>query len=335
MSGDYFAYQVLDERFVAVIKCDVAGKGIPAALIMVQVATMFNDYFRNWKLTSPGIDLSSLVLRINDTVAERQFKGRFAALTVGILDTRKGAFYTANAGDVKLHIFRRDLSAVEELTIPGGPAAGTFSSADLPIQFPQATQQIAVDDMLLLFTDGLEEAKRLLRGSDWKTFVVTEEMITEGTVAEGLQPGEDGEEFSNERIHTIIQRVVRKERYRLTRLMNPLESEVLEFDFSTSTDPVRDSVLAVVAIERIFRIVPDPAAGDGDRIKIDRIVHDFLKEHFLQYGAYFSHPVVKEGTRSEGEQREGEPEGEDYLEFSHIYEDEQFDDITMLVVARK
>ena len=54
VSGDYFSYQKLDDRYVAMIKCDVAGKGIPAALIMVQVATVFQDYFRNWTIESPG-----------------------------------------------------------------------------------------------------------------------------------------------------------------------------------------------------------------------------------------------------------------------------------------
>ena len=338
VSGDYFAYQKLDERYVAVIKCDVAGKGIPAALIMVQVATVFQDYFKNWTLKSPGLDISTFVLRVNDIVAERQFKGRFAALTVGILDTQKGAFYTANAGDVKLHVYRTAEKGVEELTIPGGPAAGTFSSADMPLQFPQEMITAAIGDLLLMFTDGLEEAKRLLRGKDWKTFVVDEQMIEAGTVAEGLQVGEDGEEFSNERVHEIVTAAATRGKYSLTRLMNPDENEALDFDFSTCRDPIRDTVLAVVAIERIFRMYADPSAGSDDRVKVDRIVHDFLKEHFVQYNRYFGHYVDKsvEGS-SEGGENEGAPithANEEYLEFSHIKEDEQFDDITMLVVGR-
>jgi len=346
VSGDYFTYQELDDRYVAMIKCDVAGKGIPAALIMVQVATVFQDYFRNWTLKSPGLDISSFVLRVNDIVAERQFKGRFAALTVGILDTHKGAFYTANAGDVKLHVFRRKMGAVEVLSIPGGPAAGTFSSSVMPIQFPQEMKTVDIGDLLLLFTDGLEEAKRLLRRPDWSTFVVTKEMIDEGTVAEGLQPGEDGEEFSNERIHEIIAAVESRGRYSLTRLMNPVPDEELHFDYSTCEDPVRDAVLAVVAAERIFRMVPDPSAGPDDRVKVDRVVHEFLREHFRQYDRYFGHPVVKPGSGDESGSPGtggGEPShhdtgsgpGDEYLEFSHIKEDEQFDDITMLIVARK
>ncbi|HKL20562.1 MAG TPA: hypothetical protein VJ904_02075, partial [Tichowtungia sp.] len=196
----------------------------------------------------------------------------------------------------------------------------------------------AVGDLLLLFTDGLEEAKRLLRGENWNTFVVTEEMIANGTVAEGLQVGEDGEEFSNERVHAIVTAAATRGQYRLTRLMNPVADEELVFDFSTCVDPVRDTVLAVVAIERIFRMYPDPSAGSDDRVKVDRIVHDFLKEHFQQYDRYFGHYVDKSVEASaDGSVNEAAPlrhVQEEYLEFSHIKEDEQFDDITMLVVSR-
>ena len=46
VSGDYFDYLKLDERYFAVIKCDVAGKGVPAALIMIEVATLFLNFFK-------------------------------------------------------------------------------------------------------------------------------------------------------------------------------------------------------------------------------------------------------------------------------------------------
>ena len=326
VSGDYFTYQKLSDRYYAMIKCDVAGKGIPAALIMVQVATVFQDYFSGWTPKRPGLDVSSLVLRINDIVAERQFKGRFAALTVGILDTEKGAFYMANAGDNQLHLYRGSSAAVEQLTIPGGPAAGTFSSADLPITFPQEMKMVERGDMLLLFTDGLEEAKRLLRGSDWQTFTVTQEMIDAGTVDERVSPDEDGEEFSIERIHEIVSAVQTGGRYRLDKLMDPETDAELVFDYQSCRNLARDTVLAVVAAERIFRLVPDPEAGPDQRIAVDRIIVEFLREHFLPFERYFSHPVVP-WAEDDGTSQ--------YVAFSHLREDEQFDDITMLVALRQ
>ena len=65
VSGDYFDFIRLDSSHYAVIKCDVAGKGVPAALIMVEVATIFTDYFRDWTLKSAGIKIDKLVYKIN------------------------------------------------------------------------------------------------------------------------------------------------------------------------------------------------------------------------------------------------------------------------------
>ena len=322
VSGDYFTYQKLSDRFYAMIKCDVAGKGIPAALIMVQVATVFQDYFREWSLKSPGLNLSSFVLRVNDIVAERQFKGRFAALTVGILDAKTGSFYSANAGDNQLHVYRRAAGSVEQLTIPGGPAAGTFSSSIVPITFPQEKREIARGDVLLLFTDGLEEAKRLLRDDAWRTTVVSEDHKTRGLVPDDFQIGQDGEEFTNQRIHDIIAAVQSRGSYRLEKTLNPDPSTVLEFDYRSCSDEGRDVVLAIVAAERVFRLVPDPTAGAEAKIAIDRIVVQFLREHFRQFDQFFGYPV-------------GHNDDAEYLQFSHLREDEQFDDITMLAVYRK
>ena len=41
VSGDYFDFKRLDDTHYAMIKCDVSGKGVAAALIMVEVATLF------------------------------------------------------------------------------------------------------------------------------------------------------------------------------------------------------------------------------------------------------------------------------------------------------
>ena len=59
VSGDYFDYRKLDDKHYAIIKCDVAGKGVPAALIMIEVATIFLTFFRDWTPKSPGLRVSA------------------------------------------------------------------------------------------------------------------------------------------------------------------------------------------------------------------------------------------------------------------------------------
>ncbi|WP_234969000.1 SpoIIE family protein phosphatase [Alkalispirochaeta americana] len=335
VSGDYFTYQKLSDRFYAMIKCDVAGKGIPAALIMVQVATVFQNYFRGWTVKSPGLDLSSMVLRVNDVVAAQQFKGRFAALTAGILDVKTGAFYTANAGDNQLHIYREASRTVDQLAIPGGPASGMFSSDDMPVTFPQEMKTVSSGDVLLLFTDGVEEAKRLLRNKLFQPMVVTQDMIDKNLVPQDLGLGHDGEEFTIQRIHDIIVAVQTGGRYRLEKILNPLEGEVLEFDFSTCDPGGKDLTLAVIAAEKIFRLYRDPAAGPRDRVRVDRLVDQFLEKHFLQYREYFGHPEDSPSEEGGSPEEKSSSERDPYRTFSHLREDEQYDDLTMLVVRRK
>jgi len=189
-------------------------------------------------------------------------------------------------------------------------------------------------DVLLLFTDGLEEAKRLLRDENFDPMVVTQEMIDRKLVPEDLGLGHDGEEFHMTRVHDVIKAVQTRGTYRLEKTLNPVRDEVLEFDFSTCTPDGRDLVLAVIAAEKLFRIYPDPRAGATNRVRVDSIVDDFLREHFVQYRQYFGHPLDEGGDG--GEYGEGATAvSAEYRVYTHLMEDEQYDDLTMLSVRRK
>jgi hypothetical protein len=102
-----------------------------------------------------------------------------------------------------------------------------------------------------------------------------------------------------------------------------MPEEKLQFDFSGGGASVEEAVLALIAVDKVFRLVPDPAAGPGDRVQVDTRVADFLKKHFRQYERYFSHPVTVD------EQRKGT------LLFSHLREDDQYDDLTILAIHKK
>ena len=104
VSGDYFDYLKLDDKHYAIIKCDVSGKGVPAALIMVEVATLFLHYFKDWSYKKNGYNLTPVVSQINDLIESRGFKGRFAAFTLCIYNSQNGEMHFCNAGDNLIHI---------------------------------------------------------------------------------------------------------------------------------------------------------------------------------------------------------------------------------------
>jgi hypothetical protein len=81
-------------------------------------------------------------------------------------------------------------------------------------------------------------------------------------------------------------------------------------------------VIAVMSVEKVYRLVPLPDLTSENQIKIDKKIDDFLKQHFLQYGNYFHHQLPEE-------------EKSLYRRYSHIYEDSQYDDLTILAVEKK
>ncbi len=323
VSGDYFDFQKLNDRYYAVIKCDVAGKGVPASLIMVEVATIFLNYFRKWDEKKQGLDLESLVYSMNDLLEERGFKGRFAALIVVLLDVKTGKAHMCNAGDNLVHYYNQQKRGMETLTIPETAAAGVFPSflVDMKGPFKQVSHVLNHGDVMFLFTDGIEEAQRSFRNESFEVIPCEEPGIEENGEHDTHIKGAEAEELGIPRIKEIINAVFARSEYRLHKYHNPLPDEEFTFHFEDCQGTVEEAVLAMVSVEKIFRLYPDPRAGDDDLIYVDKNIDEFLRQHFAQYRLYFSHPA--------------DMDSDDYNAYSHLREDEQFDDLTILGIHRK
>ena len=325
VSGDYFDFRKLTDRYYAVIKCDVAGKGVPAALIMVQVATIFSSYFREWTPKSPGVKIDGLADSINDMLEERGFKGRFAALTLSIVDSKSGKCYFVNAGDKDLHIYRASLGKMVKIELPDAPAAGVFAKelVDMKGGFQLVQQQLQAGDTVFLFTDGIEEAKRTFRNERFETVVCDEPGLEENAEHGGTHlKGADNEELGQIRIYDIINAIFNRQSFRLVKFHNPIPEEDLMFDFTECEGSVEEAVLAMVSVEKVFRLNPDPSATEEDHVVVDKHIDEFLKKHFKQYERYFHTKVKSEEEHS-------------YVTYSHMKEDDQYDDLTILAIRKK
>ncbi len=334
LSGDYFDQVDLQNGYHAFIKCDVAGHGASASLIMVEVATIFTSHFRRLVGKKPNIDVAGLVNTINELLEERQFTGRFAAMTVGILEEKTGKLHICHAGDNMIHIYRRAQRKVTVYTLPEAPATGIFSKdlVDMRGGYQQVMLQLDKGDILLLFTDGLEESHHLLRDRNFKVTSyknLPPDLLEKDKkfLDEGYKPIEDEEtkeEFDLKRVHEVIESAMQGRNYSLKRRCDLVIDKPMEFDFSSLEGDIGDMVIAVMSVEKMYRLFPDPAATDQDRIHVDRVIADFLKEHFRDYEKYLG-----EARRIEDEQT---PE---YVWFKHLKEDEQDDDLTIMAIRRK
>jgi serine phosphatase RsbU (regulator of sigma subunit) len=324
VSGDYFDYQDLDGRYYAIIKCDVAGKGIPAALIMIQVATMFLNYFKNWKPTAKGMQIQEVVYQINDFIETLAFKGRFAAFTLCLFDSETGTLRFCNAGDNIVHMYDASEKKVKVVTLPETPATGVLPNFMVESVGGYTVQTLTIDpgDILLLYTDGIEEAKRKFRDAQFKEILCEEGGAPVDTPHETHSVGQGDEEMGPERVEGIINAVMNKEIYSLYKYHNPEGEQMLQFDFTSCEGSEEECIMAMVSVEKMFRVYKPVNASEENRVLVDKKVDAFLKNHFLQYRTYCL--FTKES-----------PNDENYLYYTHLKEDDQYDDLTILGIKRK
>jgi len=326
VSGDYFDYRDLDGRYFAIIKCDVAGKGIPAALIMIQVATMFLNYFKQWKPNAKGMHIEEVVYQINEFIETLAFKGRFAAFTLCLFDSQTGLVRFCNAGDNIVHLYDASEGKIKTISLPSTPATGVLPNFMIESTGGYKVQTIQIDkgDILLLYTDGIEEAKRKFRNKKFEEIICNEGPVD--TPHANHQSGQADEEMTPERVCDIINAVMAKGSYTLHKYHDPEASSEeetdLKFDFSTCEGRVEDVIMAMVSVEKMFRCYKPEKAGEDARVLVDKKVDEFLKNHFLQYRRYCSH------TREF-------PDNSAYMYYTHVKEDEQYDDLTILGIKRK
>jgi serine phosphatase RsbU (regulator of sigma subunit) len=134
-------------RLVLVV-ADVAGKGMPAALIMATFQSSLKT------LVQKSIPLPELVSRLCRYCCEHSLEGlRFTTAVIAELDPLTGALAYVNAGHNPPALRRAD-GTVEWLTT-GGLPLGVQAS----IAYESATLSLRPGDRLVIFTDGVVEAQ--------------------------------------------------------------------------------------------------------------------------------------------------------------------------------
>ncbi|HVP20130.1 MAG TPA: GAF domain-containing SpoIIE family protein phosphatase, partial [Spirochaetia bacterium] len=147
VSGDYYDVIPLDGEKVALVVCDVAGKGIPAAMVMVMIRSIVH------LLVGPGRDAASTIAGINQGITGRIDIDHFATIGMLIYDqARREALY-ANAAHLPLLVYRRRTGALAKLDAKGLPIG-----VERDAGYEQKRVPLEPGDVLLLCTDGIIEA---------------------------------------------------------------------------------------------------------------------------------------------------------------------------------
>jgi sigma-B regulation protein RsbU (phosphoserine phosphatase) len=130
---------------VAVVVADVAGKGIPAALLMA----LLHGSLRT--LIAAGCRGSQLVTTLNTHLHANIPSNRLVTLFYGELDTRNGRLRYVNAGHNAPVLIRHQ--QLDRL-----PATGIALGVVPAAAYEDAEVMLSPGDRLLVFTDGITEA---------------------------------------------------------------------------------------------------------------------------------------------------------------------------------
>lgn len=149
VGGDYFDYFEMEGGRLGFAVGDVAGKGMPAALLTSMIQGMFSAQ------TLLDLPLPAMISNVNRNLVRRGTGNRFVTFFFGILDERGYCTYT-NAGHNPPFVVSND-GTLTELT-EGGMVLGLFPSAE----YTSGTVQLQPGDHLVLFTDGVIEARNLV-----------------------------------------------------------------------------------------------------------------------------------------------------------------------------
>jgi sigma-B regulation protein RsbU (phosphoserine phosphatase) len=148
VGGDFYDFFFIDENRLCLCVGDVSGKGVPAALFMAVTRTLIKARASDDRSTA------SILTRVNDEISRDNKAYMFVTLFVGILDTVTGEMVYTNAGHNPTY-FRRADGSLERLDTLHGPVVGAREG----LAYREDKVPITKDDILLMYTDGVTEAR--------------------------------------------------------------------------------------------------------------------------------------------------------------------------------
>ena len=152
VGGDLFDFFTRDGKLFFCIG-DVTGKGVPSAMLMSVAHSLFR--ILSQKTDSPARILESM----NQELNRGNDSNMFITFFVGCLDLYSGELRFSNAGHDKPFLVNGEITLL--------PSKANLPLAVFPdTQFEEQTYMLAPGTLLLLYTDGLTEAKNVER----KTF---------------------------------------------------------------------------------------------------------------------------------------------------------------------
>jgi len=146
VGGDYYNVVKISDTHTAFCIADVAGKGLPGALLMSNLQASLKPLIRK------DVEPYELCNRLNRVLCEIMPENKFISFFYGVLDSQSSRLTYCNAGHSPPILLGADGSASELNS--SGAILGKFPKW----QYEQRSFNLNNGDRLVLFTDGVVEA---------------------------------------------------------------------------------------------------------------------------------------------------------------------------------
>ena len=203
VGGDYYDVIPLDENSFCIAIGDVSGKGVPAALLMANLQAFLKI------ICKQGMKLDEATALINDLVSENTSDGKFITFFWMILENETKTLNYVNAGH-NPPLLIRDGKIIK--LDKGGIILGVMKTF---VPYSSESIQLKKDDVIILFTDGVTEAKNI-----------------------------DDEEFSDEKLEGLSLQIISSNS---NDILNRVKDEVQSF--AKGTIQSDDITLAVIKVQ--------------------------------------------------------------------------------------
>ena len=149
VGGDLIDHVSVSEDSLSLSLGDIAGKGLPAALMAVKIQATLRAIAPDY------LDLTERTERLNSILMRDGLKSRFASLIHLTLSDHSPEITLVNAGHhPPIHI--KDGTILELKR--GGPAIGLTTTA----KYPKEVCTLADGDLMVLYSDGITEARNTI-----------------------------------------------------------------------------------------------------------------------------------------------------------------------------
>ena len=147
VGGDFYDFFMTDDDHLGMVIADVSGKGIPAALFMMNVKVILKSY-------AMGNNSPAEVLeKTNTEICSNNLMNMFVTVWLGILEISSGKLIAANAGHEYPVIGHTD-GSFELIRDKHGLVIGGMDG----LKYTDYELQLEPGDKLFVYTDGVPEA---------------------------------------------------------------------------------------------------------------------------------------------------------------------------------